>query len=354
MDGEKYCRITPEDADYTIYEYADNLLKDKDSLKYASEAEREKYRKQVIARMQPYMYNWGTENYHYFKYEPIKWRVKSRDGDKLEVCAACILDTRRYWWYIETPYAGMLRNEGWRSSALRRWLNSEPDGFLNRAFNAEEQEVIQTLETEIMGEMYDGEKWNRYVKIEIKDKVKLGRGTYADSKYEVLPVSDYAFAMGTRSYSKSNRISRIWTDKVVFTGSGNDGFASYIDEYGYYHTDSLTIPLATRKYYYVEYSHVKGYGVVPAIVIQLDKLENLTGSQEPAVSEPVHAEYPKGDVNGDFTVDLGDARLALRAALNLVKLDEEQIKRAAVTAQNAHTITLRDAQLILRLALNLD
>lgn len=88
---------------------------------------------------------------------------------------------------------------------------------------------------------------------------------------------------------------------------------------------------------------------MPSIVIQMDKLEDLTSSQEPIVSEPVSAEYPKGDVNGD----LEDARLALRAALNLVQLDEEQAKRAAVTAQDGYTVTLKDAQLILRLALNL-
>ena len=386
--GEKYCRVAKEDADYTVYEYADNLLQDNDGLKYAGEEEREKYWQQQVNRMQMYMYNWGTENYHYFKYEPIKWRVSSRDGDKLELCAMSALDTRRYW-YSRTPYSGMLRNCGWGSSTVRQWLNSEQDGFFNRAFDVKEQAVIQTLEEEFLGEMYDGKEWKNYVKIHLKDKVTLGVGACADSKYEVMTVSDYAFAMGIRSYDADNRKSRIWAGASLY----GEGFANYIDEYGYFHRDSLAMPSNKEKYYYVEYSNKKGLGIVPSIVIQADKSdlppqeseevtkepkksnvpmtappiktsellqspissEDSYNSHEPVDSEPVVSMQPgiPGDVNGDFTVDLKDAQLALKAALNLVQLNGEQVKRAAVTERNEHIITLKDAQIILRWALNL-
>lgn len=348
VNGEKYCRVAKEDADYTVYEYADKRLQENYDLRNATEKVRQKYWKERVEGMQPYMYNWGTENYHYFKYEPIKWRVETRNGDSLKLCAAYVLDTKRYW-YSREDYPGILSYCGWMSSTLRLWLNDEQDGFLSRAFNSKEQAAIQTIEGEASGYMYDGEEWKR-VKVQRKDKVALGIGAYKGSKYEVMTMSDYAFAMGTRSYDKKSRISRIWVEGSSLLG---DAFSRYIDEYGYLHSDTLTMPLATRRYYYVEYSEKKGYGVAPEIIIQMDKLENLTSSQEPAASESVSAEYPKGDVNGDFIVDLGDARLALRAALHLVQLDEEQARRAAVTAQDGFTVTLKDVQVILRWALNL-
>lgn len=58
-----------------------------------------------------------------------------------------------------------------------------------------------------------------------------------------------------------------------------------------------------------------------------------------------------GDVDGNGVVELGDAQLALKAALKLIRLDEKSIKAADVDGVDG--VTLNDAQLILKKALKL-
>lgn len=58
-----------------------------------------------------------------------------------------------------------------------------------------------------------------------------------------------------------------------------------------------------------------------------------------------------GDVDGNGKVDLKDAQLALKAALNLLQLSDEQQPRADVDGEPG--VKLKDAQLILKAALNL-
>lgn len=59
----------------------------------------------------------------------------------------------------------------------------------------------------------------------------------------------------------------------------------------------------------------------------------------------------KGDVNGDFKVNLADAVLVLKAALNIIQLEEAQIDAAEVDGKES--ISLKDAQLVLQAALNI-
>ena len=61
--------------------------------------------------------------------------------------------------------------------------------------------------------------------------------------------------------------------------------------------------------------------------------------------------YGRGDVNKDGTVDLKDAQLTLRAALNLELLPEEGREMADVNQNQA--VEIRDALLILKSVLNI-
>ena len=97
----------------------------------------------------PY-YNWNNDynTYHYFKYEPIKWRVLSVDGNDALLLADVALDDQRY---------NLNRKSvTWATSSIRSWLNgygasaNEPQkdyshkNFLNAAFSSEEKNAIKT------------------------------------------------------------------------------------------------------------------------------------------------------------------------------------------------------------------
>lgn len=96
----------------------------------------------------PY-YNWNNDynTYHYFKYEPIKWRVLSVDGTDALLLADVALDDQRY----NLNYKSVT----WATSSIRSWLNgygvsaNEPQkdyshkNFLNAAFSSEEKNAIK-------------------------------------------------------------------------------------------------------------------------------------------------------------------------------------------------------------------
>ena len=58
----------------------------------------------------------------------------------------------------------------------------------------------------------------------------------------------------------------------------------------------------------------------------------------------------KGDANGDGVVNLNDARIALLASANIVKLTDEQVKACdfVTTGADKNVITTADARAILR------
>ena len=96
-------------------------------------------------------YKWkDSDNWHYFKYEPIKWRVLKIDGTQALLLADRVLDNQRYH--------EMGNNGNWEKSSIRSWLNGyEQNGakidyreknFINDAFSAEERTAIVTTTLE--------------------------------------------------------------------------------------------------------------------------------------------------------------------------------------------------------------
>jgi hypothetical protein len=88
----------------------------------------------------------GKMEYHYFRYEPIRWLILQVEGTKALLLAEQWLDTQ--------PYHLSTRKITWQKSTLRSWLNSydssinveqqdyETSGFLTKAFTEEEQAAI--------------------------------------------------------------------------------------------------------------------------------------------------------------------------------------------------------------------
>ena len=64
----------------------------------------------------PAYYNWSdATSYHYFRYEPIKWRVLQKDGDQALLLSDRALDDQRY----HSDYESVT----WETSTIRSWLN---------------------------------------------------------------------------------------------------------------------------------------------------------------------------------------------------------------------------------------
>ena len=95
-----------------------------------------------------YDWNGDYQTYHYFKYQPIKWRVLNRDGNDAFILANVVLDKQKY----NTNYKYVT----WETSSMRSWLNgygasvNEPKtdyskkNFINSAFTSTERNVIKT------------------------------------------------------------------------------------------------------------------------------------------------------------------------------------------------------------------
>ena len=81
-------------------------------------------------------YNWtDPTTYHYFKYEPIKWRVLEIDGKDAFLLADKALDGQKY----NIEHSSIT----WEESTVRSWLNGT---FLNSAFISSERSAIKTTD----------------------------------------------------------------------------------------------------------------------------------------------------------------------------------------------------------------
>ena len=112
-----------ENNDITIGKTKYRRLKGEDATYYSSNEEGQ------------YNWNGSYKTYHYFKYEPIKWRVLQSENGEAFLLSDVILDKQLY-------------NENdkyvtWEKSSLRAWLNKK---FIKRAFIDEEKEKINITE----------------------------------------------------------------------------------------------------------------------------------------------------------------------------------------------------------------
>ncbi len=92
-------------------------------------------------------YSWpDADTYHYFKYEPIKWRVLKIDGNQAFLLSDVVLD--------DQEYNTALKRVTWEVSTIRSWLNGygsaynrqgidySSRNFIASAFTSSEQSAI--------------------------------------------------------------------------------------------------------------------------------------------------------------------------------------------------------------------
>lgn len=148
----------------------------------------------------------SEEEYRYFKWEPITWKVLEAGNDDIFVMAEQALDCQKY---DSSKYSSVT----WETSTLRKWLNEQ---FIGQAFSAEEQKLIkQTTVTNPSNSVYsiDGGK-NTTDQIYILSEEEVQNAKYGFcqitnefSQTRNPAASDYSYSKGTH-YSEFAADSR--------------------------------------------------------------------------------------------------------------------------------------------------
>lgn len=147
-------------------------------------------------------YNWkDAYTYHYFKYEPIKWRVLNRKGNDALLLADVTLDDQEY----NTNGIGVT----WETSSMRSWLNgygasvNQPKtdysrkNFINSAFTSTQRNAIKTTNVVNNNNIHGGTGGKN-----TSDKVFL----LSDSEvYSTDTAADYGFVKNDSTYDEARR-----------------------------------------------------------------------------------------------------------------------------------------------------
>lgn len=283
LDGAKYRRMKEEDATYV----------------YVESFSRSGY------------YQWGGDtDYHYFKYEPIKWRVLHTDRNQALLLSDVALDDQKY----HTKDEGVT----WETSTVRSWLNGYGAGsnkqsvdysqknFIGSAFTASEQAAIVNSSLENADNIENGTSGGNNTTDKIfllsesdvwnTDKAKsygFVKGGYSDES-RFCKSSTYAKAMGVWSYSDTSYAGNcFWWLRSPGNNSNsavhvyNDGWVDYsgyyVDHYFYGIRPALNLNLSSPNL----------YTYAGKVYSQEKQVEEITGSIDDVGVHTVLAEYDK-------------------------------------------------------------
>ncbi len=286
----------------------------------------EKYRRMTKEDMCPEfstVERFGKSKYRYFKYEPLKWKVIKMEGETAFVLSEYALNRFFY-------------NQG------HKWMNGKEkgQGFMGDAFSKEQQEAITFTANKVFGSwVIKRDKINYIEPLEFRNV-----SFYYNLSVRLVRETDYTHARVGGDSKEGGRCS--WWYEGVDDPSG---YKCFVDFNGVI-ADNPVVG-------WTEWGHFKIYGdsaycgVVPAFTLTLTDTA-LWDTQESLKEKEEEAKKPKwGDVNSDGEVDIEDAKLALKAALNLAALEEKAATAADMDEDGR--ISLKDAQAILKAALNL-
>ncbi len=207
-------------------------------------------------------YNWANDTtYHYFRYEPIKWRVLQTSGNRALLLADAALDDKEY---------AMTGNDSsWKNSRIRNWLNGygtdfQDKSFISSAFSGAEQQSIQaaTLKLSEADEVNDKIFLLSSSEVNSKNAEAYGFLTKPQAPYAVpdeakrCKPSDYARAMGTFCITPEHDQYADYPNTCSWWLREEEGAPPFVSYPGY------TV-------YYGRY-HSGTYGVRPAMWVTLD------------------------------------------------------------------------------------
>lgn len=153
-DGSVYNKLKNatswDNNDTTIDGVKYRRLKEEDATQHAYSGGSEQY------------YDWNDDytTYHYFKYEPIKWRVLNKDNNDVFLLSDIALDDQRY----NEKWATIT----WEKSSMRSWINgykaseNQPEidysnkNFIDTAFSTAQKNAIKTTKVENRNNIHYG------------------------------------------------------------------------------------------------------------------------------------------------------------------------------------------------------
>lgn len=264
VNGVKYRRLKGEDATY----YASSLT----------------------AKEWGY-YNWKDDytTYHYFKYEPIKWRVLNTDGNEALLLSDLILNNLYYHSASEEVV--------WANSAMRSWLNGygvldnqsginySSNNFLKSAFSELEQTAIPTKLISGHDNIYDEGVTDGGP--DTRDKIFLLSVSEVDGEGTV------TYGFSDNSYDEARECKTSTYASAMGAYHGNDSW--YLRSPGIDGTNCVAMVDSSGMLYYVGLGvHYVGSGVRPALYLNLSNTDSYsyagtvcTDGTENVTNEPV-------------------------------------------------------------------
>ncbi len=200
-------------------------------------------------------YNWSdSQTYHYFKYQPIKWRVLSIDGNEALLMADKGLDDRAYniEWEEITWETCTMRSflNGYGSTSNKQKEDYTKKNFINSAFTSDEKKLIKkkALENKDKSGKKGGNNptKDKIFLLSYDDVTNSGYGFSSDysnyDKAKCIQGSTYARAMGASWYTGTaySGNSCWWLRSPDYSAN----YAMYVNSYGYvyrYSDDILSI-----------------------------------------------------------------------------------------------------------------
>ena len=240
---------------------------------------------------------YGSVDYRYFRYEPIKWRVLEVSGSTAFVLADRALDGKQY-----NAEGG---NITWSASTVRSWLNGygatsnqqeidySSKSFISTAFSSDEASAILTTDVANPPSTLQWSGPDTEDKIFLLSAVEADVSTYGfesggtNIEARRCRLTDYAHAMGA-SYSTEYKSNCSWWLRTV----GSYAFmAAYVDDDG-------------TKSTYGHFTSNKEYAVRPAMNVDLASAHLSwagTVSSDGSVNERA---VPGGDVEAPSFSDV--------------------------------------------------
>ncbi len=230
VDGDKYRRIKQSDATYV---YPENKIA---------------------------YYQWAdADTYHYFKYEPIRWRVLNIDSDttgNILLLSDIVLDNQFY--HADTTEG--CESVTWETSTIRSWLNGygstvndlgisyESKNFINTAFSSDEKAAISDTNVVNNDNLTSGTAGGNPTtdKVFLLSEEEVYRGSAMSHGFAVSSIvcdearicgaSTYAWAMGV--FFMKHRQASLWW----LRSPGSIEFsAAYVDNDGMVNRDGKTV-----------------------------------------------------------------------------------------------------------------
>lgn len=167
-------------------------------------------------------YYWSdSTTYHYFKYEPIKWRVLNVSGKQAFLLADIVLDCQKYN-SKDSPVT-------WETSSIRSWLNgygaskNQPKqdytrkNFIDSAFSTVEKRAIKTTNVVNNDNISNGTEGGNTT----EDKIFL----LSESEAYTKKAQSYGFTLNSNVYDEGRRSkSSIYANAMGVTFLREAGF----------------------------------------------------------------------------------------------------------------------------------